>query len=511
MTLMADFLLQPTAGKDGGRAASRETDPVASQARQRDFSRMLHQQRQAADVRPPAAPPADRPQTDTGQAAHNTQGRGEITELRQKDDSGPAKNDQTVTTATEDGAVVPDQTLGRADKLTADAHSETPQDEGQDAEDNSPPASLDPLLAQILMAHGQNEADVKPPPAEGETRAGQTLISTTDLPDNLPGSQELVQAEHADSGEDAEPHMRPAEGSVPTVSRPTPPATAATVMPSTGTQAMVTAGPLEQPAGPQPTVQLAAMQREAGQPAAASSTSFMQSAQTTGQRVADSAPESMESAADSLLADLGEEGEALARLVNAGGLLDKEARPQGDTRAGQSQIDRLDGAGMTRSDTLLRSEAVQSAQGARQLAGQPLNMQQPGWDKELVDKVMWMSSKNLKSAEIKLNPLELGRLDIRVQIGQEHTQITFNSAHAGVRDSLDAQMHRLREMLEQQGMHNVDVDVADQSQQHERYAGATGDSRAARTAADEGGEELHGVSGIEQQESGHAGLVSYYV
>lgn len=468
MTLMADFLLQPAAGKDGGRAASREPDPVASQARQRDFSRMLHQQRQAADVRPPVSRPADRPQADTSQAAHNTQGREQVSGSRQKDDSGPAENDQTDTTV-EDRSLQADQTPGATDKQVADAKDEAPQDGEQDAEDNSPPASLDPLLAQILMARGQNEAgaDLKQPPAEGEVPAG----AQADVP-VMPG-----------------------------------------IEPSASAQAVIVTETVAQPAGLQPdtAVQLAAMQREAGQPAAASSTSFMQSAQTTGQRVADSTPESTESLADTLLADPGEDGEVLARLVNAGGLPDKEARTQGDTRAGQTQIDRQDGSGMTRSDTLLRSEAVQSAQGARQASGQPLNMQQPGWDKELVDKVMWMSSKNLKSAEIKLNPLELGRLDIRVQIGQEHTQITFNSAHAGVRDSLDAQMHRLREMLEQQGMHNVDVDVADHSQQHERYAAAAGGMQPAATAGDEGEEELHGVSGIEQQESGHAGLVSYYV
>ena len=131
--------------------------------------------------------------------------------------------------------------------------------------------------------------------------------------------------------------------------------------------------------------------------------------------------------------------------------------------------------------------------------------------KELTDKVMWMSSQNLKSAEIKLNQDELGSMDIRVQIGQEHTQITFSSAHAGVRDSLDGQMYRLREMLEQQGMHNVDVEVADQShQQHEQYAsGSRGVDNGQATDMDD--EEVTAVSEVEQQEQGHAGLVSYYV
>lgn len=172
-------------------------------------------------------------------------------------------------------------------------------------------------------------------------------------------------------------------------------------------------------------------------------------------------------------------------------------------------IEKAGHAGEQRTDAVLRTEAVQSVQAARQLPGQALNMQQACWSKELTDKVMWMSSQNLKSAEIKLNPAELGRLDIRVQVGQEHTQITFSSAHAGVRDSLDGQMYRLREMLEQQGMHSVDVEVADRQQrQDEQQAGS---SIAGAVREDGPEEELVAVSELEQQEQGHAGLVSYYV
>lgn len=167
----------------------------------------------------------------------------------------------------------------------------------------------------------------------------------------------------------------------------------------------------------------------------------------------------------------------------------------------------VDAASTARIDTSSRMEPQTTAQAARPALEQPLNMQQPGWNKELTDKVMWMSSQNLKSAEIKLNPAELGQLDIRVQLNQEQTQITFSSAHAGVRDSLDAQMHRLREMLEQQGMHNVDVEVADRRQQEQD------DQRTFGGAAGNEGDdpEQAGVTEIEEPVQGHAGLVSYYV
>jgi len=97
------------------------------------------------------------------------------------------------------------------------------------------------------------------------------------------------------------------------------------------------------------------------------------------------------------------------------------------------------------------------------LPGQPLPMQQGGWSEAVVDRVMLMSSQNLKSAEIQLDPAELGRLEVRISVNQEQTQVTFASPHAGVRDALDAQMHRLRELFAQQGMNLLDVNVSDQS------------------------------------------------
>jgi flagellar hook-length control protein FliK len=77
---------------------------------------------------------------------------------------------------------------------------------------------------------------------------------------------------------------------------------------------------------------------------------------------------------------------------------------------------------------------------------------------------MYLSSANLKAADIQLQPAELGRLDIRVNmVPDQQTQVTFMSAHPGVREALDGQMHRLREMFVQQGMGQVDVNVSDQS------------------------------------------------
>ena len=120
---------------------------------------------------------------------------------------------------------------------------------------------------------------------------------------------------------------------------------------------------------------------------------------------------------------------------------------------------------------------------------QPLAMHQSGWSEEVVNRVMYLSSANLKSADIQLEPAELGRLDIRVNISADQAaQVNFVSGHVGVREALDSQMHRLREMFAQQGMGQVDVNVSDQSRQWQ------GQGQEHQAQSSSGGQRLESTS-----------------
>ncbi|KIF63580.1 flagellar hook-length control protein FliK [Pseudomonas fluorescens] len=128
---------------------------------------------------------------------------------------------------------------------------------------------------------------------------------------------------------------------------------------------------------------------------------------------------------------------------------------------------------------------------------QPIAMHQNGWTEEVVNRVMYLSSNNLKAADIQLQPAELGRLDIRVNmVPDQQTQVTFMSAHPSVREALDGQMHRLRDMFNQQGMGQVDVNVSDQNRgwqgqgQEQAQQGQGGRTSAAGGRLDSAEEEL---------------------
>lgn len=131
---------------------------------------------------------------------------------------------------------------------------------------------------------------------------------------------------------------------------------------------------------------------------------------------------------------------------------------------------------------------------------QPIAMHQSGWSEEVVNRVMYLSSANLKAADIQLQPAELGRLDIRVSmVPDQQTQVTFMSAHPSVREALDGQMHRLRDMFAQQGMGQVDVNVSDQSRgwqgqgQEQAQQGQGGRTNASGSRLDSVDEELPGA------------------
>ena len=113
-----------------------------------------------------------------------------------------------------------------------------------------------------------------------------------------------------------------------------------------------------------------------------------------------------------------------------------------------------------------------------QALGVPFGQQ--GWGEAMVEKVMWASSQNLRSVEIHLDPAELGPLEIHIQQRGQEQQVQFVSQNASVREALESQMFRLREMFTQQGMNQVNVSVGDssagQQSAREQFAGHRGGS-----------------------------------
>lgn len=79
----------------------------------------------------------------------------------------------------------------------------------------------------------------------------------------------------------------------------------------------------------------------------------------------------------------------------------------------------------------------------------------------LMARINMMQSRNLKVADLRLDPPELGSVKVRIRLHNEQTSIHFQSAHPQVREILEQNLPRLREMLQDAGVDIADAGVSD--------------------------------------------------
>ncbi len=111
-----------------------------------------------------------------------------------------------------------------------------------------------------------------------------------------------------------------------------------------------------------------------------------------------------------------------------------------------------------------------------------------GWGDELGSKTLLMVRDGQQSAEMQLNPPNLGPLEVRLSVQNDQTSLIFVSAHASVRDAIQSALPRLSGMLAESGLSMGSVQVGDQSlaqQQQQREGGNNAPRRLARSGSGE--------------------------
>ncbi|MGH1472222.1 MAG: flagellar hook-length control protein FliK [Cellvibrionaceae bacterium] len=140
----------------------------------------------------------------------------------------------------------------------------------------------------------------------------------------------------------------------------------------------------------------------------------------------------------------------------------------------------------------IQQESLQRAVASKTILSPHLShvLANPQWSNAVADKVLSLAAQNIHSAEIQLDPPELGQLQIKMHVGQESASVNFISAHASVREALDASSSRLREMFQQEGLDLVDVDVSDQPKQRGAFDENSDDQATMSQDNDAHGPEL---------------------
>ncbi len=124
-----------------------------------------------------------------------------------------------------------------------------------------------------------------------------------------------------------------------------------------------------------------------------------------------------------------------------------------DARAAQQVT-----AGYQQLQQLYKGEAVETA-----TLKLPQRFGSESWGNSVSQRVTWMAGQQIGRAELRLDPPELGSLNIRLSIQHDQASVSFSSPHASVREVLEQQMPRLREMLAENGIDLQQSDVSDQS------------------------------------------------
>lgn len=100
-----------------------------------------------------------------------------------------------------------------------------------------------------------------------------------------------------------------------------------------------------------------------------------------------------------------------------------------------------------------------------------LPLQDPNWAQAAGQRVLWMVKNETQSAELRINPPDLGPVELRVTLnGNDQASVSFASPHAGVREALEAAFPRLRDMLGANGLVLADVNVSAQTFAEQRQS-----------------------------------------
>ncbi len=86
-----------------------------------------------------------------------------------------------------------------------------------------------------------------------------------------------------------------------------------------------------------------------------------------------------------------------------------------------------------------------------------------GFDQAVGARLSWLADQKIGHAHIRLNPEDLGPVDVRLQMNGDKVHASFSSPHVDVRHALESSLPRLRELLGEQGFQLAHADVGHQN------------------------------------------------
>ena len=113
----------------------------------------------------------------------------------------------------------------------------------------------------------------------------------------------------------------------------------------------------------------------------------------------------------------------------------------------------------------INTEVIQNQKSNIQLHQETIAIFRKDFTEAVKDKVMLMISQKLQQFDITLDPPELGNMHVRVNLQGEQAVVNFMVQNPQAKEALEQNMHKLREMLAEQGVDVGDANVEQHSQQ----------------------------------------------
>lgn len=116
------------------------------------------------------------------------------------------------------------------------------------------------------------------------------------------------------------------------------------------------------------------------------------------------------------------------------------------------------------------SAAMATAENRNHAAATPAevrtHLQSPSWGQDFGNKVVWMAKNDQQSAQININPPQLGPVQITLQINGDQATAIFASPHTEVRQAIEGSLAQLRDMLATAGINLGQADVGANMARH---------------------------------------------
>jgi len=137
----------------------------------------------------------------------------------------------------------------------------------------------------------------------------------------------------------------------------------------------------------------------------------------------------------------------------------------------------------------------------------------PAWAGELGQKVVWIATQERQSAQLTLNPPQMGPIEISLNVKNDQATALFVSSNPEVREAIESAMPRLREMLASVGVELGQTNVSAESFRHARDEGgrqASGSDRGAFASDDDRPATDGGTARLTRSVRGGNGLVDTF-